>query len=433
MNRHHHGLDDGALETRLRQMLGAQAESVDVGADFTRPAIARRKRTQRRRMIAAGIAGAAALAVAIPIGANLIPQSAPLTPGTGTGTHTGVETALDSTVTEQPTDPEPTADSEPTGTTLPESEDAVLTAEQIVELAPYAVGNTLHLPTGSFSLAEDVQVTGLVLLQPDGALPNGNALVWTVSPERDERSLVLIPVGTDSAPIPITPAEVVVAQDGSAFTTNDGSEVRVHDTSGAVIATRSIQDHTVLAIDDSTVYSFNALTWGDALEAWNYRTDEVSTTLELPALTSDDGRFEAQYTFDDRELTRHLRDLRTGADHSEGSSEAISTINPQAFSADGGYLYSVRGQGTSDLTRTSDGGWISPTTHAPISQIALSRDRTGVLAVLSRDSEDGTGLSALARCDLELTSCETVSDEVQTRHVDASEVPIGAYVVAAQH
>ncbi|MDO5502518.1 MAG: hypothetical protein Q4G67_05020, partial [Actinomycetia bacterium] len=103
MNRYDRDHLDGALETRLRQMLGAQAESVDVAADFTGSAIARRKQTQRRTMIAAGIAGAAALAVAIPVGASLLPQTAPLTPGTGT------ESALDSTATEQPTDPAPTA------------------------------------------------------------------------------------------------------------------------------------------------------------------------------------------------------------------------------------------------------------------------------------------------------------------------------------
>ncbi|MDO5502093.1 MAG: hypothetical protein Q4G67_02855 [Actinomycetia bacterium] len=452
MTRPHH--NDGDIESRLREMLAAQADEVDVTADFTRPAIARRQRTQRRTMIATGVVAGVALAIAIPVGASLLPQaSTPLDPAsrsetqmatdpgtavasteaTGTSTPTTAATAVDTepettTGTAVPTDPSSAA------AWAPPQADRSFTNEQLAELAPFAIGNTLHLPTGSFSIAEHLVITGLSTLQGYPGMPNGNALIRVHDTTDDTSSFLVIPVGTDSDPLPVGTGELVVAPDGTVFTlAGEDGTVRVIDRGGLEIASADLPDQTVLYVDEETVYSFNSLERPGPINAWNYRTGATAEVDSLPSFTSEDGVFEVTTTYADAVLTETFTNLSTGDSRSEGSPESVFVYNPVAFSADNSVLYSARGIESNGLTRSSDGAWLMPQSIDPaIRSFTLTRDGTALMTVFADEGEDGAGQNVLALCDLGFENCEAVSDVMDLTIVDEV-IHLGGIVLAIQH
>ncbi|MDO5502519.1 MAG: hypothetical protein Q4G67_05025, partial [Actinomycetia bacterium] len=303
--------------------------------------------------------------------------------------------------------------------------------DQITELAPYALGSTLHLPTGTFGIGENRQIIGLLTLRPEGSMSNGNVLVQYLDTGTSDAHLMLIPVGTDSAPIELGTGELVVAGDGSAFALNDGATITVRDSASGVIASQALPGQTVLAVDDSSVFVHN---FTDAMRAWNYRTGEITQVTALPALVSDDAATAVRHVYADEEFALEVTDLSTGQVNSLPSgADASQTVNPLRFSADGDYVYNVRGMATNDLTRVADGAWTSPVGVRPdVLSFTMTADGTGLLAVLGQPDESGALQSVLARCDVAATSCETISDPVPYEVADGV-FNLGAYVVAIQH
>jgi hypothetical protein len=388
----------------LRATLYEDAERIDTPGNFAAAAITIEGRAHRRRVAAAALGGALALAVSAPlVYSAMTPETSKPVPATSTTAP--VPTTSAPAPTQKPTmSATPTAiptfdtGAKPLAIALPKLGPATGTPD-----VPYAVDGVLHDGAREVPLPAKTGIWELATLDHGGALVLGNGETGT--------GLSLVDA-TGKALGSLAPYQTVRASDdGSRLLAagNDGV-LKVLDSKGAVVAEKRTPHVPVALVGD---LAFAQGAEGPDSIVWNTVTGE---TRPIKGIVRDASAtqalvlvLESQATPDPSRTCYSLLDLHTLAKRSQ----ACGPIAPIAFSPRGTYLI---GTGTFDgagpitlAVVRADDGRVALRVDESVGAWTYRMNEAETALTFSASPVESTTNNALVRCDL-TGACTVVGD-----------------------